>query len=42
VGRDLLLKMPFHGQLVVIRRSGADGSIFPLVNEVPTYRGELL
>jgi hypothetical protein len=34
--RDLLIKMPFHGQLVVIRRSGADGSIFPLVNEVRT------
>ncbi len=25
--------MPFHGSIVVIRRSGADGSIFPLVNE---------
>ncbi len=36
VCRDLLIKMPLHGQLVVIRRSGADESIFPLVNEVRT------
>ena len=26
--------MPFHGCIVVIKRSGADGSTFPLVNEV--------
>ena len=26
--------MPFHGAIVVIKRSGADGSTFPLVNEV--------
>jgi len=25
--------MPFHGCIVVIKRSGADGSTFPLVNE---------
>ena len=26
--------MPFHGTIVVIRRSGLDGSTWPLVNEV--------
>ena len=26
-------KMPFYGSIVVIKRSGADGSIYPLVNE---------
>ena len=25
--------MPFHGSIVVIKRSGADGSVFPLVND---------
>ncbi|MEM7024896.1 MAG: FHA domain-containing protein [Pseudomonadota bacterium] len=25
--------MPFHGSIVVIKRSGTDGSIFPLVND---------
>ena len=29
--------MPFHGCIVVIKRSGADGSTFPLVNEVIIY-----
>ena len=24
--------MPFHGSIVVIKRSGVDGSVFPLVN----------
>ena len=24
--------MPFHGSIVVIKRSGSDGSVFPLVN----------
>ena len=24
--------MPFHGSIVVIKRSGFDGSVFPLVN----------
>ncbi len=27
-----IFKMPFHGSIVVIKRSGADGSVFPLVN----------
>ena len=27
-------KMPFYGSIVVIKRSGADGSTFPLINEV--------
>ena len=31
------LSMPFHGCIVVIKRSGADGSTFPLVNEVIIY-----
>ena len=26
--------MPFYGSIVVIKRSGADGSTFPLINEV--------
>merc|ERR1740131_92497 len=26
--------MPFYGYIVVIKRSGADGSTFPLMNEV--------
>ena len=26
--------MPLYGSVVVIRGSGADGSIFPLINEV--------
>ena len=26
------IKMPFYGHIVVIRRSGVDGSIFPLVS----------
>ena len=26
--------MPFHGCIVVIKRSGADGSTYPLVKEV--------
>ena len=25
--------MPFHGSVVVIKRSGVDGSVFPLVTE---------
>ena len=25
--------MPLHGSIVVIKRSGADGSVFPFVNE---------
>ena len=25
--------MPFHGSVVVIKRSGEDGSVFPLVTE---------
>ena len=29
--------MPFHGCIVVIKRSGADGSTFPLVNEVRQF-----
>ena len=26
--------MPFYGSIVVIKRNGADGSTFPLINEV--------